>query len=511
LGLAATGGRFLSAVPHHYFKKDKRRGYIVGSQRQYVRLIRIFVSSPGDVAEERKVIEEAIDQVNRVMGEANQVHLDAFKWDDNIVPQIGPEPQSVVDDQTPPYDIYIGIMSKRFGTPTRDYGSGTEQEFQKAIAEWSAHGSPWIMFYFDNRPASFESSEELDEYRKVVKFREELETKGIVRRYVGVRGQRGAFYEMVFEHLCGLARKLNPRQSYVTPRTQDTGESHTGILRDGTASDQSPAIDPLVVAQIIKEIHVDREKELSHFRDILAGRTDERIMIIQAESGLGKTGLINQFWAMSKGLQRAKVDFIIVNKRVGGTQTDKRVGGTLTDLCHQFDKTLFPVLHQQCANLMAAAQMAVSPAMLLSSIDAALAKTGDDDRPIHRAMITDAFFEDLSNIHCQDPNPIVMLFDTFQKAHESILEWLPEVFLPRIVRYPWIACVVCGQPTPALAVNLDCCRHIRLEGLKENYVREFFHRAKLKPTEQLVRYIAKHSAGRPSDLQQHALTLSKME
>ena len=474
----------------------------MGSQNHNMRFIRVFVSSPGDVAEERRAVKEAIDQVNRVVGEANRVHLDAFKWEDNTIPQIGNDPQAVIDDQTPPYDIYIGIMSRRFGTPTKDYGSGTEHEFRNALAEWAVHGSPWIMFYFDDHPPSFKNTKELDEYRKVMEFREKLEARGIVRRYVGVRGQKEAFYEMIFEHLCGLAHKLKPKQSSATLRSQDASGTRAGILDDGAAAAPSPAIDPMIVAQIIKEIHVDREKELSHFREILAGRTDERIMVIQAESGLGKTGLINQFWEMSKGLKRAKVDFV---------DAKKQVGGTFTDLYHQFGKSFFPLLHQQCANLVAAAQMTVSPAMLLYSIDVALSKADPDERPIHKAMITDAFFEDLSKIHHQDPKPVVMLFDTFQRAHKSVLEWLPQIFLRRIARYPWIACAVCGQPTPALAVNLDCCRHIVLEGLTVEHVREYFHRAKLKPDEQLIRYITKHSAGRPIDLQQHALTLSQME
>ena len=92
-----------------------------------VRLIRVFVSSPGDVAEERNVLTEVVDSINQTDGQGRQVRLELFRWEDNVTTKIGPKPQKVVDSQTPAYDIYVGIMSTRFGTPAGRYGSGTER------------------------------------------------------------------------------------------------------------------------------------------------------------------------------------------------------------------------------------------------------------------------------------------------------------------------------------------------------------------------------------------------
>ncbi len=77
------------------------------------------------------------------------VRLEVWKWETHVVPQIGPKPQGVVDNQTPAhYDIYLGIMKHRFGTPTERYGSGTEKEFNDALERWGKEGSPWVLFYF---------------------------------------------------------------------------------------------------------------------------------------------------------------------------------------------------------------------------------------------------------------------------------------------------------------------------------------------------------------------------
>ena len=98
-----------------------------------VTLLRVFVSSPGDVAEERQLLEEVVDRVNRTEGIGRGIILQLWKWEENALRRIGPSPQQVIDEQLPQYDIYLGILGGRFGTPTDTYGSGTEKEFHDAL------------------------------------------------------------------------------------------------------------------------------------------------------------------------------------------------------------------------------------------------------------------------------------------------------------------------------------------------------------------------------------------
>src|SRR5688572_4331016 len=96
--------------------------------------IRIFVSSPGDCDEERQVLDRVVERINNDQDDNGGPRLKLFKWEVDVVPQIGRPPQTVVDDQTPLYDIYLGIMSSRFGGDgTRE--SGTEVEFRKAVQD----------------------------------------------------------------------------------------------------------------------------------------------------------------------------------------------------------------------------------------------------------------------------------------------------------------------------------------------------------------------------------------
>ncbi len=75
---------------------------------------RVFASSPGDVAEERTVLDEVIERINHTQGQEHDVRLEIWKWED-AVPQIGPKAQDVIDAQTPSYEL--GIPRRR-GRPS---------------------------------------------------------------------------------------------------------------------------------------------------------------------------------------------------------------------------------------------------------------------------------------------------------------------------------------------------------------------------------------------------------
>lgn len=120
----------------------------MSTEPETARILRVFVSSPSDVAEERAALDEVVAAVNRTDGAALGFRRDLVKWETNITPQLGPRPQQVVDEQTPVYDIYVGILKHRFGTKTGRYGSGTEKEFRDALRRWNDTGAPWILFYF---------------------------------------------------------------------------------------------------------------------------------------------------------------------------------------------------------------------------------------------------------------------------------------------------------------------------------------------------------------------------
>ena len=197
-----------------------------------VPIVRIFVSSPGDCEAERKILDEVVERINRSEGDRAGILLRLFKWEDDVVPRIGPPPQAVVDAQTPLCDVYLGIMSSRFGGDgTRE--SGTEVEFRRALQRFGEEGQPWVLFYFNEDPPRPNSAADATRLARVLEFKEELQQLGIIGFYSGVRGNQKGFFERVEEDL----RKLLQRPEFAR-QTRPAGGPQPAAT--GTRTDRSP-------------------------------------------------------------------------------------------------------------------------------------------------------------------------------------------------------------------------------------------------------------------------------
>src|SRR4051812_18280088 len=110
-----------------------------------LRLMRIFIASPGDVNLERDRVEIVIEELNRGIGEEEGIRLDSIRWEKYVSPLMG-RPEEVVLNQVKAteWDVFIGILWLRFGTPTGGVGlesgeslrSGTQEEFELAYRSW---------------------------------------------------------------------------------------------------------------------------------------------------------------------------------------------------------------------------------------------------------------------------------------------------------------------------------------------------------------------------------------
>lgn len=153
------------------------------------RRIRIFVSSPGDVADERAQCEGAVQELNMTLHALmpeRGVELELIRWETHTHPDLTGNPQQVVDDQIGvDYHIFLGIMWTRFGTPTSSAGSGTEREFRAAYQGWQERRLPaHILFYFGEAPIPAQLARENAEQLKAVNdLRTELAQKGLIGSY----------------------------------------------------------------------------------------------------------------------------------------------------------------------------------------------------------------------------------------------------------------------------------------------------------------------------------------
>ena len=111
-------------------------------------IVRIFLSSPGDVGEERKIARELIERDLAKHPAYRSLKLEVIAWDDPDarIPMLANEtPQQSVNNARPrpsTCDIVIVILWARMGTPLPEtirkpdgerYLSGTEWEYLDAV------------------------------------------------------------------------------------------------------------------------------------------------------------------------------------------------------------------------------------------------------------------------------------------------------------------------------------------------------------------------------------------
>ncbi|MFI1742821.1 DUF4062 domain-containing protein [Thalassobellus sediminis] len=118
---------------------------------------KIFLASPSDVQDERASIDEVINELNLTFGKQQDIHLELLKWETHSAPAIAiNHPQEIINsDLGKDYDLFIGLIWKKFGTPTNEADSGTEEEFLNAYNRFiETPNSLQILFYFNCKPVS---------------------------------------------------------------------------------------------------------------------------------------------------------------------------------------------------------------------------------------------------------------------------------------------------------------------------------------------------------------------
>src|ERR1700731_4094312 len=111
-------------------------------------IYRVLIASPSDLAEERQVATEAINEWNSQHAIAEAVVLLPVKWETHAAPRSGVRPQEAINDQlVHNSDILLGMFWTKIGTSTGVAESGTVEEIDQFVA-----AAKPAMLYFSRRP-----------------------------------------------------------------------------------------------------------------------------------------------------------------------------------------------------------------------------------------------------------------------------------------------------------------------------------------------------------------------
>jgi hypothetical protein len=133
----------------------------------------------------------------------------------------------VINEQIGEYDIFIGAMWRRFGTPSGVAGSGTEEEFRIAYKRLEESPQLALMFYFCEAPFYPKTMDELDQMKRVLQFRQELEGKALAWSYE----DHGLFEATIRKHLCMRLPTLVERRTGTKKALAKPNDSSIDDLR----------------------------------------------------------------------------------------------------------------------------------------------------------------------------------------------------------------------------------------------------------------------------------------
>jgi len=133
--------------------------------------IKLFVSSPSDVMKERDAISEIINQINENEGLKDSFNINVYRWEKKYTPSFGP-PQEVINKELQDTDIFVGILWNRFGTPTNNFNSGTEEEFETIFELYKKEKKIEICFYKCEKSGGYNKNneEDLQQRKEVIAF-----------------------------------------------------------------------------------------------------------------------------------------------------------------------------------------------------------------------------------------------------------------------------------------------------------------------------------------------------
>lgn len=138
----------------------------------------LLISCPSDVKEELAMINETVEDFNRMFGSTNNIQVITKHWSKDSYPQSGGSPQNLLNSQFIfDCDAALAVFWTRFGTPTEEYGSGTEEEIEELIKSGKQ-----VFLYFSDRPTN-PSSLDSEQYKKVTEFRKKYSNQGIYHPY----------------------------------------------------------------------------------------------------------------------------------------------------------------------------------------------------------------------------------------------------------------------------------------------------------------------------------------
>ena len=142
--------------------------------KKNVTVYKVLISCPSDVKEFVPGIEQAIYRFNRINGLPKDIMLLPVYYVDSAYSALGDHPQSLLNKQiVDDADLAISVFWKRFGSPTKHYDSGTQEEISYMLEKGKQ-----VFLYFLNLPF-VPDMDGMEQYMKLLQYKKNVEMSSL--------------------------------------------------------------------------------------------------------------------------------------------------------------------------------------------------------------------------------------------------------------------------------------------------------------------------------------------
>ncbi len=196
---------------------------------QSVTLYNILISCPSDIKSEVSLIESVVDEFNEFYAYTLGITLKTRHWSKSSYAQSGGKPQALLNQQfVNKCDAAVAIMWTKFGSPTDEYGSGTEEEIEIML-----QSGKQVFMYFSDKPISPSQMNE-EGYKKIQAFREKYKDRGIYFTYSSDEEFKKLFFAHLSMHFLS-DKKLKEEKNEKSSQLRLMGIDENGKLSDNAS------------------------------------------------------------------------------------------------------------------------------------------------------------------------------------------------------------------------------------------------------------------------------------
>ena len=155
-----------------------------------VKMYDMLISCPGDVENAIKIVEEVIENFNQQFIDTLGLGVRTRYWKKSAYAQSGGNPQELLNKQfVEKCDLAVAIFKTRFGTPTDQYGSGSEEEIEIML-----NAEKQVFLFFDESPVEHDKID-ISQLQKVRDFKDKYmkQKRGILWEYKSEEEFRNIF------------------------------------------------------------------------------------------------------------------------------------------------------------------------------------------------------------------------------------------------------------------------------------------------------------------------------